>query len=261
MRTAIVGSSHVNAFRAAVDMQSAGFPEQDIFFFALNAPILSKENSLGWPGVPGTMSCQTDSGRAFLNRVFSQPDRIFDPVEFDQILLVDFFFCCDYVFLLRNRETDVISVEGRLISHALFKDVMGSRMGKSRYAESSAVGEVPENSLLSLLSDIRSRAQEAQIFLTPRPFQPAGNKSPLKIGLSPEEMNLCRELFNNVAEEILRPKGITWLPQPAQTIDENTGLTADIYSVGAHATLPEQLDEHLNANYGKQVLSAIRMLE
>lgn len=262
MRTAIVGTSHVNAFRAAVETtQNSSLPEQPIFFFALNAPILSKENSLGWQGASGTMSCRTDVGRAFLKRVFSQPDLIFDPAEFDRILLVDFFFCCDYAFLLRNREVDSVSVDGRLISHALFKEVMRSRLGKSQYAKSSAVGDVSENSLLPLLSDIRTRAPEAQIYLTPRPFQPTNNKTYLKIGLSAEEINLCYTLFNSAAEEALSPIGITWCSQPIQTIDKASGLTADTYSIGAHATLPGQLDEHLNAIYGEQILSEIQWFE
>lgn len=258
MRTAIVGTSHVNAIRAAVDSDlGRDLAGEDAFFFALNAPILSKENSLGWAGDPGTMCCRTDVGRAFLNRVFLEPGLAFDPAKFDRILLVDFFFCYDFVFLLRDRQTDAVYTEGQLISHALFKEMIAMRLGKSQYQESSAVGKVEENSILPLLSNMRDRAPNAKIFMTPRPIQPAGNKASLAIGLSSQEIQKCLGLFDSAATDILAQMNISWCPQPTQTFDVDTGLTADAYSIGPHATLPERMDEHLNADYGLHVLADV----
>jgi hypothetical protein len=252
---AVIGTSHVNALRAAVDAVGG-----DPFFFALNAPILSKENSLGWQGEIGTMSCQTDLGNKFLNRIFSEADRVFDPVGFEYICLVDFFFCYDYIFILRNSGIDMVSVEGRLISHNLFKEVIAAQLGWSQYSSKSAVGEVPGNSVLPLLASIRSRAPDAKIFLTPRPLQLAGNRSVLNINISLEEIILGRNLFDAAAIDLLSPLGITYISQPEKTFDKVTGLTANCYSVGPHATLSDRLDEHLNVDYGKHVLAQIPYL-
>lgn len=253
LKLAVVGTSHVSALRLAQESVTQYF--DGIYFFALNAPILSKQNYLGWPGEPGTMSCNIPEGTAFLKRLFGDARHAFDPLDFSHILLVDFFFCMDFSFIFRDRSSNALRISDTLISDTLFEEVVLSKLGISSYGEHSAVGTVPENSIIPLLENMRNRAPDSKFFLSPRPFQPSRNKGHLNIQLSKEEVDKGRNCINNSAIKSLNRIGITYLAPTDQQLCPDTGLTKDEFSVGPSQNNQSMLDEHMNSAFGELVLN------
>lgn len=261
MQLAIVGSSHINALKAAFDDDaSLRDLSENPFFFALNAPILSKQNHLGWPGAPGSMSCDIPEGQNFLSRVFGDATLCFEPDKYEVILLADFFFAYDFSVIFRDVDTDRLSVGGTPVSGPLFTEILKGRMGHSNYNANSAVGEVPDNSTLPLLHRIRQAAPDATIALTPRPMMPGANREQRAIRLDAQGVRRGADVFDAAATSLLEPIGITYLARTEAQICPQTGLTSDHFSTGMLDTTPPRLDEHMNGQYGRIVLDQLQEL-
>lgn len=257
MHTAIIGTSHLamlkEAFSAA---ESPGFWQEEPFYLSVTAPMLSWQNHQGWPET-GRMSFTSPQIQRHLQRLHGNPDLVFDPAAFDTIILVDFFFCYDFAFILRDRQRERLTVGGVPVSDRAYARILEAQLGVSQYGAHSAMGEVPRNSVMPLLASLRQHAPAARIFVVPRPFQLAANQADLKLSLSAAEIGRMAELLDSTARKMLAPLDVTFLARsPAQT-DPATGLTPDAFSKGPHSTKPGILDEHMNAAYGRIVLSQI----
>lgn len=258
MKLAVVGTSHINSIKFAFDSEQSRLPSCDsVFYFGMKAPILSKQNQNGWPGDPGTMSFDLPEGRAFINRIFKDPNRIFIPESFDVILFVDMFFCYDFSHICRDADESALRVDNILVSDIAYREILEARLGKSKYSMNCSVGQVPENSLMPLLETIRQRAPEASIYLTPRPMIPNDEHGRNTVRMNCSGVAQGARLFDDAANSKLSSIGITYLPRDKTQICEKSALTPKCFSVGRLATDSSRLDEHMNGEYGEIVLQSL----
>lgn len=260
MRSAIIGTSHLAMLKEAISAApAAGFSQEEPFYLSITAPMLSWQQHQGWPA-PGRMAFSAPQAKSHLQRLHGDPNLAFDPAGFETIVLVDFFFCYDFAFIMRDRNREALMVGGIPVSDHLYGRILEAQLGTSQYGAHSAVGEVPRNSTLPLLASLRQRAPKARIILVPRPFMPAANKDSFELTLSAAEILRMGTLLEDTARRMLAPLGIHFLARLPEQIDALTGLTPDAFSKGPRSTKPDTLDEHMNAAYGDMSLSQIAAL-
>lgn len=260
-RVAVVGTSHVGCVRAAVDTDSPVADRwRNAFFFAVNAPMLSKQNARGWPESNGALSFDIPEAKAFLGRLFGNPDLRFLPAQFDIVILIDFFYCYDFSYQLIDNKPGPRKISGAPISEALFKEVLSHRIGRSWYGPASAVGAVPDNSITPLLAQMKRMAPQTRFVLAARPAQPVANKSARGLMLDETQMLSGMRIFENAARDRLAEIGIDFVTRADEQCCPETGLTPDRFSVGPHPSLASALDEHTNAEYGLLLLQQVESM-
>lgn len=260
-RLAVVGTSHVGCVKAALsNSPRLASRWQDIFFMAVNAPMLSKQNALGWPENDGTLSFNIPEARAFLGRMFGNPGLRFSPAEYDVVLLVDFFFCYDFSYQICDNTAGPRRISGVPASAALFEEVLRHRLGRSWYGPSGPIGEIPENSTIPLLNLMKRMAPATRFLLTGRPAHPVANKSVMGLTMDDQLMASGMQIFEKVAQETLSESGIHLVRRSQAQSCPETGLTPDRYSVGPHPRHAKGLDEHTNAEYGALLLQQVESM-
>lgn len=260
-KIAVIGTSHVGCIRDALNNPSISIQMwSNAFFFALNAPMLSKQNHLGWPDSNGVLSCNIPEGRQLLGRLFGNPDLRFVPSDYDIVLLVDFFYCYDFAHQLRDNILGKITVSGIPVSSSLYRQLIASRLGKSWYGPTAPLGEIPINSINPLLSEMKSAAPNTKFLLAARPAQPAANISSLGIKIDREELLFSMNLFESAASSSLNEIGIEFVHRHTNQICSLSGMTPDHFSVGSHKTIKGRLDEHTNSKYGQLILQQAQKL-
>lgn len=260
-RFAVVGTSHVGCIQSALKNPHPSIERwRDAFFFAVNAPMLAKQNVLGWPEPQGSMSCNFEEGRNFLRRLFGDPNIRFIPSEYDVVLLVDFFYCYDFAYQLRDNKPGSRTISGTPVSDALYREVIMERVGRSWYGPNGPLGEIPRNSINPLLERMRRSAPNTKFLLAARPAQPSSNIAALRIQVDRQEIFSDMKIFEEAATNRLSKIGIEFVSRRTEQNCSATGLTPDHFSVGPHRTRESTLDEHTNEDYGRLVLEQAQIL-
>lgn len=261
MRLAVVGTSHVGCVRAALDTSSplAG-RWRNAFFFAVNAPMLSKQNACGWPEQDGTLSFNIPEAGAFLRRLFGNPDLRFVPAQFDTVLLIDFFYCYDFAYQLCDNKPGPRRISGTPVSEALFKEIIRNRVGRSWYGPASPMGPVPDNTITPLLGLMKRMAPQTRFLLAARPAQPVTNRMVRGVKVDDAQIRSGMRVFEDAARERLAEIGIDFVARSNEQCCPITGLTPDRFSMGPHPSLASALDEHTNAEYGLLLLQQVESM-
>lgn len=258
---AVVGTSHVACIQTALKNPPPSIGRwRDAFFFALNAPMLAKQNVLGWPEPQGIMSCDFQEGKAFLNRLFGDPGHRFVPNDYDVVLLVDFFYCYDFAYQVCDNKPGSRMISGTPVSEALYREVIAARLGQSWYGPGGPLGAIQTNSINPLLQQMKLAAPETIFLLAARPAQPVSNITSLGIKADHREILSGMRIFEEAASAQLAKIGIKFVPRHVEQMCCNTGMTPDHFSVGPHRSRQSLLDEHTNSYYGRLVLEQAQAL-
>lgn len=260
-RIAVVGTSHVGCVRAALDTSSHLVDRwRDAFFFAVNAPMLSKQNARGWPEPNGTLSFDIPEARAFLRRLFGNPELRFVPAQFDVVVLIDFFYCYDFAYQLCDNKPGPRRISDAPVSEALFKEIVRHRIGRSWYGPESQVGEVPDNTITPLLGLMKQISPQTRFLLAARPAQPVANRKVRGVNVDDAQILSGMRIFEDAARERLAEIGIDFVTRSTEQCCPATGLTPDRFSVGPHPSLAAALDEHTNGEYGMLLLQQVESM-
>ncbi len=244
-KIAIVGSSHVGAWRSGWDnVQDQLGKTFAPTFFACPLPAFGflELGEDGIFGFPAKLDGKFETARSFMQKLIGAES--IDLTEFDHVVYVGLRHSMTIIpTTLKKSDVDGICDNGRqnVMSYNAFHSAL-----KASFAPCLPAKHWTAMKKGKLVVVQRASLAESAITLR-RSFEGLGNPdSGLKAGMA---------LFQDCMSDAVEEAGYQFLPQPVETISEETGLTLDRFSAGSSKLMGDdehQADDltHMNAEYG-----------